>query len=450
MSTRPAAAHKDGFPDKQFHYMLANPPFGVEWKEQQRTVTKEHEEVGFDGRFGAGLPAINDGSLLFLQHMISKMHDAPSRGGDGSRIAIIFNGSPLFSGDAGSGPSNIRRWIIEKDWLEAIIALPDQLFYNTGIFTYVWLVSNRKPPERQGRVQLIDGTRFFQKMKRSLNNKRNELSDAHITRLTELYGSFRDGETERVLVDGASEERVVSRIFDNAEFGFLKVTVERPLRLNFEATPERIARLEEQSAFANLAVSKKRKDAKAAEADEAAGLAQQVAIRAMLATLANKGRCMDRAQFEVNLDNATKRARLKLPAPIRKAILSALGERDPDAEICRDAKGNPEPDSELRDTESVPLPAGIALPLPMQFGPDMPNDDLVAAMRGAIDAYMDAEVLPHVPDAWVDYSKTKVGYEIPINRYFYVYKPPRPLAEIGADIASLEGEIAGLLKGLTA
>jgi type I restriction enzyme M protein len=440
---------KDGFPDKKFHYMLANPPFGVEWKEQQRTVTKEHEEIGFGGRFGAGLPAINDGSLLFLQHMISKMHDAPSRGGDGSRIAIIFNGSPLFSGDAGSGPSNIRRWIIEKDWLEAIIALPDQLFYNTGIFTYIWLVSNRKPPERRDKIQLIDGTRFFQKMKKSLNNKRNELSDLHISRLTELYANFQDGERERVLVDGVWEERVVSRIFDNAEFGFLKVTVERPLRLNFEATPERIARLEEQSAFANLAASKKRKDAKAAEAEEAAGKAQQEAIRSMLGTLASKGRYMDRAQFEVDLDKAAKRAGLKPPATIRKAILSALGERDPEAEICRDAKGRPEPDSELRDVENIPLPAGTALPLPMQFGPDMPNDDLVAAMRDAIDTYMEAEVLPHVPDAWVDYSKTKVGYEIPINRHFYVYKPPRPLSEIANEIVTLEGEIATLLKGLT-
>jgi type I restriction enzyme M protein len=440
---------KDGFPDKKFHYMLANPPFGVEWKEQQRTVTKEHEEIGFGGRFGAGLPAINDGSLLFLQHMISKMHDAPSRGGDGSRIAIIFNGSPLFSGDAGSGPSNIRRWIIEKDWLEAIIALPDQLFYNTGIFTYIWLVSNRKAPERRDKIQLIDGTRFFQKMKKSLNNKRNELSDLHISRLTELYANFQDGERERVLVDGVWEERVVSRIFDNAEFGFLKVTVERPLRLNFEATPERIARLEEQSAFANLAASKKRKDAKAAEAEEAAGKAQQEAIRSMLGTLASKGRYMDRAQFEVDLDKAAKRAGLKPPATIRKAILSALGERDPEAEICRDAKGRPEPDSELRDVENIPLPAGTALPLPMQFGPDMPNDDLVAAMRDAIDTYMEAEVLPHVPDAWVDYSKTKVGYEIPINRHFYVYKPPRPLSEIANEIVTLEGEIATLLKGLT-
>ena len=188
---------RDGFPGKQFHYMLANPPFGVEWKDQQKIVEKEAEELGFSGRFGAGLPAINDGSLLFLQHMISKMKDPPERGGEGSKIAIIFNGSPLFSGDAGSGPSNIRRWIIENDWLDAIVALPDQLFYNTGIFTYVWLVTNRKAAKRRGKVQLIDGTRFFQKMKKSLNNKRNELSEAHIARLTEIYGNFRNGERRR-------------------------------------------------------------------------------------------------------------------------------------------------------------------------------------------------------------------------------------------------------------
>ena len=440
----------DGFPGKQFHYMYANPPFGVEWKDQQKVVEREAGELGFSARFGAGLPAINDGSLLFLQHMISKMKDPPTRGGEGSKIAIIFNGSPLFSGDAGSGPSNIRRWIIENDWLDAIVALPDQLFYNTGIFTYVWLVTNRKASERRGKVQLIDGTRFFQKMKKSLNNKRNELSDAHITRLTEIYGNFRDGEREMVPIDGTAEERVVSRIFENREFGFLKVTVERPLRLNFEATEERIARLGEQSAFAGLAVSKKRKDAKEVEAEEAAGRAQQDAIRAMLTTLAPRGRYMDRDRFEADLDAAARRAGLKLPAPIKKAIFAALGERDPKAEICRDGKGRPEPDSELRDTENIPLPAGTGLPLPMRFGPDMPNDDLVDAMREAIDAYIATEVLPHVPDAWVDYAKTKVGYEIPINRHFYVYKPPRPLPEIETDIAALEGEIAGLLKGLVA
>ncbi len=439
---------RDGFPGKQFHFMLANPPFGVEWKDQQKVVEKEAVELGFSGRFGAGLPAINDGSLLFLQHMISKMKEPPERRGEGSKIAIIFNGSPLFSGDAGSGPSNIRRWIIENDWLDTIVALPDQLFYNTGIFTYVWLVTNRKVPERRGKVQLIDGTRFFQKMKKSLNNKRNELSEAHIARLTEIYGNFRGGEREMVLIDGKPEQRVVSRIFENREFGFLKVTVERPLRLNFKATEERIVRLDEQSAFATLAVSKKRKDTKAMVAEEEAGRAQQDAIRAVLRKLAGKGQYMDLRRFEADLDAAAERAKLKLPASIKKAIFAALGERDPNAEICRDAKGNPEPDSELRDTENIPLPAGTALPLPMGFGPDQPNDDLVNEMRPAIEAYIAAEVLPHVPDAWVDYAKTKVGYEIPINRHFYVYKPPRALATIEADIAALETDIAGLLKGL--
>jgi type I restriction enzyme M protein len=458
---------RDGFQGKQFHYMLANPPFGVEWKDQQNVVTREHEELGFGGRFGAGLPAINDGSLLFLQHMMSKMHSAPEKGGEGSKIAIVFNGSPLFSGDAGSGPSNIRRWIVENDWLDTIVALPDQLFYNTGIFTYVWLVTNRKTVERRGKVQLIDGTRFFDKMKKSLNNKRNELSHSHIVRLTQIYGNFRDGETDLVPVDGTLEERVVSRIFENRDFGFLKVTVERPLRLNFEATPKRIARLDEQSAFEGLAVSKKRKDAQTVAAEEAVGRKEQEAIRAMLATLASKGRYMDRNSFAADLAAVAKRARLNLPPPIKKAVFAALGERDPNAAVCTNSNGQPEPDSELRDTENVALPESFEMPrsftekvgkpensahrgaaLPLFFGPDMPNDELVEAMRPAIDAYMEAEVLPHVPDAWVDYSKTKVGYEIPINRHFYVYKPPRPLAEIEADIASLEGEIAGLLEGL--
>jgi type I restriction enzyme M protein len=380
--------------------------------------------------------------------MMSKMHPPPQKGGEGSKIAIVFNGSPLFSGDAGSGPSNVRRWIIENDWLDAIVALPDQLFYNTGIFTYVWLVTNRKAAERWGKVQLIDGTRFFQKMKKSLNNKRNELSEHDIARLTQIYGNFYDGETEPLPINGTSEERVVSRIFENREFGFLKVTVERPLRLNFEATPERIARLDGQSAFEALAVSKKRKDARAVEAEEEAGRQEQAAIRATLATLAGKGRYVDRDCFEADLATAAKRARLSLPTPIKKAIFAALGERDPKAAICTNSKGEPEPDTELRDTENIPLPPGTALPLPMAFGPDMPNDKLVEAMRPVIDTYVATEVLPHVPDAWVDYSKTKVGYEIPINRHFYVYKPPRPLAEIEADISTLEGEIAGLLNGL--
>lgn len=446
---------RDGFESQHFHYMLANPPFGVEWKDQKTTVENEHKTLGFAGRFGAGLPAIDDGSLLFLQHMIAKMHPFKENDPDrpGSKIAIVFNGSPLFSGNAGSGPSNIRRWIIENDWLDTIVALPDQLFYNTGIYTYVWLVSNRKPEERRGFVQLIDGTRFFRKMKKSLNNKRNEIADEQIDALTRLYGNYSDGETADVVIDhktGETETRVVSRVFENREFGFLKVTVERPLRMNFEATPERIARLDEQTAFANLATSKKRKDDKAIQREIAEGEALQQAIRELLATMEGQGRYVDREAFDTALGKAAKKAGIKLAAPIKKAILAALGERDPKAEICRDAKGNPEPDSELRDTENIPLPEGTELPLPMAFGPEKPNDELVEAFRDTIDAYMAREVLPHVPDGWVDYSKTKVGYEIPINRHFYVYKPPRPLPDIEADIRQLEGEIADLLKGLLA
>ena len=443
---------KDGFEGEQFHYLMANPPFGVEWKDQKEVVQREHKTVGFSGRFGAGLPAINDGSLLFLQHMISKMH--PYEEGDedrpGSKIAIVFNGSPLFSGDAGSGPSNIRRWIIENDWLDAIVALPGQLFYNTGIFTYVWLVTNRKPPERRGKVQLINGTRFFRKMKKSLNNKRNEIAEDQIHYLTRVYANYRDGETAEVQIDGEIESRVISRIFENREFGFLKVTVERPLRMNFEATSERIAKLDGHTAFANLAKSKKRKDAEAAQREIEEGWKKQAAIRAILATLEDNGRYMDRAVFEADMVKAAKLASIKIPAQIKKAIFGALGERDQAAEICRNSKGRPEPDSELRDTENIPLPSGTVLPLPMDFGPGKPNDRLVKAFRGDIDGYIVREVLPHVPDAWVDYGKTKVGYEIPINRHFYVYKPPRPLDQIESDITKLERDISRLLKGLVA
>ena len=442
----------DGFQGHRFHYLMANPPFGVEWKDQKKVIVREHQTLGLSGRFGAGLPAINDGSLLFLQHMISKMH--PYKEGDddrtGSKIAIVFNGSPLFSGDAGSGRSNIRRWIIDNDWLDAVVALPDQLYYNTGIFTYVWLVTNRKPPERRGRVQLIDGTRFFVKMKKSLNNKRNEITEGQIRHLTRVYGNCRDGETATASINGETETRVISRVFENREFGFLKVTVERPLRMNFEATRERLARLDDQTAFANLGKSRKRKDATAAAREIQEGRKKQDTIRTVLATLEANGRYMDRTVFEADVLNAAKGAGLRILASIKKAIFAALGERDPDAAICWDSKGRPEADGELRDTENVPLPHGTVLPLPMDFGPDKPNDRLVDAFRDDIDAYIAREVLPHVPDAWADHTKTKIGYEIRINRHFYVYKPPRPLDQIEADITKLEGEIAELLKGLVA
>ena len=441
---------KDGFSGKQFHYLMANPPFGVEWKVQKDVVKNEHKTMERYGRFSAGLPNINDGSLLFLQHMISKMY--PYTEGDkdklGSKIGIVFNGSPLFSGDAGSGPSNIRRWIIENDWLDTIVALPDQLFYNTGIFTYIWLVTNRKPLERRGKVQLIDGTRFFGKMKKSLNNKRNEITDKQIDQLTCIYGNYQDGETAEVQVNGEKETRVISRIFENREFGFLKVTVDRPLRMNFEATPERIAKLNEQRAFVNLAISKKRKDEAAAKREIKEGRKQQEAMIAMLKTLEGNGCYKDRTLFETDMMEAAKQADIKISASIKKAIFAALGERDPDAEICLDSEGKLESDSELRDTENIPLPPGTELPLPMDFGPNKPNKHLVEVFRNDIDEWIAREVLPHVSDAWVDYEKTKIGYEIPINRHFYVYKPPRPLEEIEADITRLEKEITELLKGM--
>jgi len=440
----------DGHRGKKFHYMLANPPFGVEWKPEEDYVREEYEQQGFVGRFGAGLPRINDGSLLFLQHMISKMHNPPKIGGDGSKIAIVFNGSPLFTGDAGSGESNIRRWIIERDMLDAVVALPDQMFYNTGIYTYVWIVTNKKPAHRQGKVQLIDGTRHFKKMDKSLGNKRNELSDDHIKELVRLYAEHEHDGTSEVLVDGKPEQRVCSKVFDNREFGFLKITVERPLRLNFQASAERIAKLDEQSAFANLATSKKRKDDAAHAAEVAAGQATQAAIKVALQGMdsqkvGEKPLYRNRPAFEAVLDAALKALPHKVPAPVKKAILAALSERDAAADICLDAKGKPEPDADLRDTEIVALPEGIALPLPLGFDNETGHDKLLALVKTHCEDYLKAEVLPHVPDPWIDHGKTKVGYEIPLTRHFYVYQPPRPLDVIAAEISQLEKEIVAML-----
>ena len=421
----------DGRPST-FDYMLANPPFGVEWKQQKQAITAERDTLGWDGRFGAGLPRITDGALLFLQHMLAKRQPVRDDGTGGSRIAIVFNGSPLFTGDAGGGESSIRRWIIENDWLEAIVALPDQLFYNTGISTYIWVLTNRKEPRRAGRVQLIDGREFYVKMRKSLGNKRNELSKAQIDDLVRLHGSFTDGETRDLTdTDPVTHEprrrpRVVSRIFANEDFGYRKITVERPLRLSFAATPERIARLDDEPAFQKLATSKKR-DTAAHDAEVAAGRARQDEIRAVLGLLARStdgAVTPDREAFLALLSDAATGAGVRLTAPERKAVLAALGERDPQAEVCRDRRGSPEPDPELRDTETVPL-----------------HED--------VDEYMAREVLPHAPDAWVDHTKTKIGYEIPLNRHFYVYEPPRPLEEIDADLQALEHEIVGLLAEVT-
>lgn len=397
----------DYFPDKKFDYMLANPPFGVEWKPQEKFIRKENEEQGFAGRFGPGLPRINDGSFLFLLHMISKMKN-PKEGG--TRLAIVFNGSPLFTGSAGSGESEIRRWIIENDLLEAIIALPDQLFYNTGISTYLWIVTNRKEPERKGKIQLVDGRTFYKKMRKSLGNKRHEVCDDQRGEVTRLYGDFAENE--------------FVKIFDNEDFGYARITVERPLRRNYAVTDERLALVREAGAFANLAKSRKRKDKSEIDAEVEAGKKTQEEIISALETLREMGVVKNRDEFSAAMKKAFSGAGVKVPASLSKAILSALSEPDETADVCLDKNGNPEPDSDLRDYENVPLKEDIA-------------------------AYMEREVLPHVPDAWVDESRTKVGYEINFNRYFYTYTPPRPLEEIEADLKEIEGEIAGLLLEMT-
>jgi type I restriction enzyme M protein len=336
---------------KTFDYLIANPPYGKDWKRDEDAVRAEHER-GTSGRFAPGLPRISDGQLLFLLHMLAH-GKAPKEGG--ARIAIIMNGSPLFTGDAGSGESEIRRHILENDLLEALIALPEQLFYNTGIATYVWVVTNRKAPERKGMVQLIDATSFWSPMRKSLGDKRREIPLDRAQDILKILADFRDGDTRKIVKDGKEEEVVVSRIFPTTHFGFRKITVDRPLRLNFQASPERIARLEEEKGFQGLAQSKKKGAAGAKE--QAEGRALQEAIRKLLRGLPGT-LVKDRDEFERLLDAAATKASVKVPAPARKAIVSALSERDETAAICRERDGSPEPDPELRDTESIPLPVG--------------------------------------------------------------------------------------------
>jgi type I restriction enzyme M protein len=410
-STLSADAHAA----RRFDYLLTNPPYGKDWNRDREAVEKEARN-GHVGRFGAGTPRISDGQLLFLQHLLGRMKPAAE---GGSRVAIIMNGSPLFTGDAGSGESDIRRWVLEKDWLEAIVALPEQLFYNTGIATYVWVLTNRKDPQRQGKVQLIDAAGLWTPMRKSLGDKRREIAADHIAQIIGLFEAFEEGEH--------------SKIFPASAFGYRKITVERPLRLNFQASEERVDRLRAEPAFAALAQSKKADPTVKAQ-EEALGRDYQARIVGVLQCLGDT-LYRDRACFEAALDaecRANCQFAVRLSAPVRKAILSALSERDETAEICRDKAGNPEPDPELRDTENVPL------------GQDVFD-------------YFAREVLPHVADAWVnrdvrdkqDGQVGKVGCEINFNRYFYTYTPPRPLAEIEADIRALEGEIMAMLREVT-
>ena len=315
---------EDGLPAQHFDYMLSNPPFGVEWKKIQKAIKDEHKLQGYDGRFGPGLPRVSDGSLLFLMHLISKMR--PTKDG-GSRFGIVLNGSPLFTGNAGSGESEIRRYVLENDLLEAIIGLPTDMFYNTGISTYIWIVTNRKPEHRKGKVQLIDASEMWQKMRKSLGSKRKELSDEHIAEITRLFGEAQDVST----TDEDGHEVPISRIFDNEDFGYRTITVERP------------------------------------ERDESG-----------------------------------------------EVVLEKRGKK----------KGQPKANSKLRDTEEVPL-----------------NED--------VDEYFQREVLPHVPDAWIDEDKTKIGYEIPFNRHFYVFKPPRELSEIDAELKGVTDRIVQMIGELS-
>lgn len=398
---------EDGHRGRTFRYMLTNPPFGVEWKKAEKFIREEYEKEGYNGRFGAGLPRISDGSLLFLQHLISKMKQDEK----GSRIAIIFNGSPLFTGDAGSGESEIRRWIIENDMLEGIIALPDQLFYNTGISTYIWIVTNRKNsdpmrgPVRTGKIQLVNAVDFYQKMRKSLGNKRNEISEEQIKEITRIYGEFKENE--------------YCKIFDNEDFGYQKIVVERPLRLNFQVTEERINNLYNETTFKKLAESRKKGAAGLKEIEEGKKLQQKIidALKTMDSTILYK----NRDEFTKVLRKAFKDSDIKLDSALLKAILSALSEKDETADICVDSKGNPEPDPDLRDTENVPL-------------------------KEDIHEYFEREVKPHVPDAWIDESKTKIGYEIPFTRHFYKYQPLRPSEEIMKEIRELEQSILEKLK----
>lgn len=423
---------------RSFDYLIANPPYGKDWKRDETAVRAEHER-GAAGRFGPGLPRISDGQLLFLLHMLGHARDL---GEGGSRIAIIMNGSPLFTGDAGSGESEIRRYLLENDLLEALIALPEQLFYNTGIATYVWVVTNRKAPARRGKVQLIDATSFWVPMRKSLGDKRREIPPGRALDILKILAGFTDGDTRVVTRDGNDEEVVVSHVFPTTHFGFRRITVERPLRLNFQSSPERIARLDDERGFQALAQSKKKGEAGAKEVAE--GRKLQDAIRALLGTLLPGTLFKDRDEFERVLDRAAKKAGLRLPAPARKAILSALSERDETAAICRDRNGAPEPDPELRDTESVPLPPG-----------DDPAD--ADGVPATVRAFFEREVLLHVPDAWIDTARRDlkddrvgiVGYEINFNRYFYRYTPPRPLEAIEADIRAIEGDIVRMLAEVT-
>lgn len=419
---------EDAHKNETFHYMLSNPPYGVDWKKYAATIREEAQDLGHDGRFGAGLPRISDGQLLFVQHMLSKMRDDEK----GSRMGIVMNGSPLFTGGAASGESEIRRWMMESDLVEAIIALPTDIFYNTGIQTYIWILSNRKADERRGKVQLIDasGERFWQSMRKSLGSKRRMIGDDARDEIVRIYGEFLNGNA------GVGD---VSKIFDTTDFGYREIRVERPLRLRIEITADSVRKLiadtlprETLEVEGNVYILDAVGKLKVKSKEQAEFLEDW--INSERAQNSETGKAwMDRAEFFDELESAALEGAIKLPKATLTAMVNHFGETDDEAEICLDKDGNPEADSKLRDHELVPLAEDYR-------------------------EYFSREVEPFVPDAWVDTSHTdpadgevgRVGYEINFNRYFYQYLPPRPLAEIDAELKSLEAEIAGLLKEVVA
>ncbi|WP_278682851.1 type I restriction-modification system subunit M [Paraclostridium bifermentans] len=389
---------QDRFNKEKIRFLISNPPFGVTWKDEEKKV-KEEADLGFDGRFGAGTPRVSDGSLLFLQNMISKMYDDE----DGSRIAIIFNGSPLFTGDAGSGESNIRKYIIENDLLEGIIALPTDMFYNTGIATYIWVLTNKKEEKRKGKIQLVNASEYYQAMRKSLGNKRKEITSEQIKEIKELYKNFEECEN--------------SKIFDNQDFGYRKITVERPLKLSFVVNEESIENVKNTTQFINLALSKK-KDEQVKAQEEAEGREKQEKLLNLLNSFESNFEYMDRDKFVKELKAKSKEFDVALSASLLKAIVNAIGVRNEDAVVCKDSKGNIESDSSLKDTESI-------------------------ALKEDVYEYFEKEVKPHVEDAYIDESSIKnIGYEIPFTRHFYKYEELRPFAEIMKEVESLESEIA--------
>ncbi len=402
---------EDAFAGRTFDYTIANPPYGVDWKGYAAKIQAEHAELGDRGRFGPGLPSTADGQMVFLLHMLSKLQPYdPTAGLNGGRMAVVFSGSPLFSGNPGGGESEIRRYVIENDLLEAIIGLPEAMFFNTSISTYIWILTNRKAADRQGKVQLIDARDLFQRMRKPLGEKRNELSTAHVDEIVRLYG------------DKVASDR--SKLIPNEAFGFRRITIERPKRARYAPGAGAVERLRELADWTAASVRK----AAAGRADEVLADVERAVER--LPSSGSVSEAMTLLANEPSFKELVKKG--------KDAVAAALSEPDPTADPLVDTKGQLVPDPDLRGQETVPLPPGFD-----------PSDGTTDAYTIGIDTYVETEVHPYAPDAWVDYDKTKLGYEIPFNRVFYRYIAPRPLAEIDTDLKAVEAEILALLTEVT-